>query len=191
MSDYILFGRVHNWFCACIIYFYRLGADGPTRACLAISMKYVMDVQPAIFVTENVRGSIADRVKELTRKLYEVDVVAGCPQDVGFGCNRRDREFVVGVHRGKGAPGTQGQAVLYMANIYMYIYINIYIYIYTYIYLVDIHVGRGWLGLGLVSSFYMYIYVHIYIYAQIACVPGLKAGLCWTLGKCTTESQRH
>ena len=29
--------------------------------------------------------------------------------------------------------------------------------------MVDIHVGRGWLGLGLVSSFYMYIYVHIYI----------------------------
>ena len=118
---YILFGRVHNWFCACIIYFYRLRADGPTRACLAISMKYVMDVQPALFVTENVRGSIADRVKELTRNLYEVDVVAGCPQDVGFGCNRRDREFVVGVHRGKGAPGTQGQAVLYMANICIYI----------------------------------------------------------------------
>ena len=98
-----------------------------------------MDVQPALFVTENVRGSIADRVKELTRNLYEVDVVAGCPQDVGFGCNRRDREFVVGVHRGKGAPGTQGQAVLYMANIYIYIYvyiyINVYIYIHIYIYI--------------------------------------------------------
>ena len=107
------------------VYFYRLRADGPTRACLAISMKYVMDVQPALFVTENVRGSIADRVKELTRNLYEVDVVAGCPQDVGLGCNRRDREFVVGVHRGKGAPGTQGQAVLYMANIYIYICIYI------------------------------------------------------------------
>ena len=86
-----------------------------------------MDVQPATFVTENVRGSIADRVKELTRNLYEVDVVAGCPQDVGFGCNRRDREFV---HRGKGAPGTQGQAVLYMANICIYIYNYIYIHIY-------------------------------------------------------------
>ena len=89
-----------------------------------------MDVQPALFVTENVRGSIADRVKELTRNLYEVDVVAGCPQDVGLGCNRRDREFVVGVHRGKGAPGTQGQAVFCMANFVFCLYIYIYIFIY-------------------------------------------------------------
>ena len=118
-----------------------------------------MDVQPAIFVTENVRGSIADVVKELTRQLYEVDVVAGCPQDVGFGCNRRDREFVVGVHRGQGAPGTQGQAVLYMANIYIYVYIIIYIYIY--IYLVNIH---GCLCDVKKCNIYVYIYIYIFIF---------------------------
>ena len=68
-----------------------------------------------------------------------------------------------------------------------------YIYIYIYIF------GRysrwaGLVGFGfgyIALSICIYMYIYIYIYAQIACVPGLKAGLCWTLGKCTTESQRH
>jgi hypothetical protein len=31
-----------------------------------------------------------------------VEEISGCPSDTGYGCNRRDREFVVAINKGKG-----------------------------------------------------------------------------------------
>ena len=75
--------------------------NGKYASCLVTTLKYVIDTGPAFFVSENVKGALA-LIRESLDGVYVVYGIDGCPSDSGYGCNRRDREFVVGVHRGHG-----------------------------------------------------------------------------------------
>ena len=65
---------------------------------MPICEKACSTAKAAIRISENVKGT-KDVVSEIARGECDLQVIRVCPTDAGFGCVRRDREYIVHVDR--------------------------------------------------------------------------------------------